>query len=185
MLMFVNRFPQGNWINTFIGKRKEGEFSFKQGVWVFKILSCQTGAKTLFIHGQVDCKVVYLYFISGMYDMECRFSVTFEESWGHRRAAVEGMKLGETACRWLFPLFQVWVEESKAMWGTLCFPGGRNLSAKEEQFLRTRSWLPGKGARIWTRIFSSHRSNRLTSNPGYFGLQNDFIWMHWHCVDTI
>ena len=80
MLMFVNRFPQGNWINTFIGKRKEGEFSFKQGVWVFKILSCQTGAKTLFIHGQVDCKVVYLYFISGMYDMECRFSVTFEES---------------------------------------------------------------------------------------------------------
>lgn len=47
---------------------------------MFKILSCQTGAKTLFIHGQVDCKVVYLYFISGMYDMECRFSVTFEES---------------------------------------------------------------------------------------------------------
>ena len=80
MLMFVNRFPQGNLNHTFIGKREEGEFSFKQGVWVFKILSCQTGAKTLFIHGQVDCKVVYLYFISGMYDMECRFSVTFEES---------------------------------------------------------------------------------------------------------
>ena len=111
-----------------------------QGVWMFKILSCQTGDKTLIIDRQVDCKVGYLYSIFRMYNIKCRYSVIFEKSWGPRRAAIEGMMLGETVCRRLFSCFKFESKRARQCEKPCVFLGEKAYQQKKSNF-----WGQGLG----------------------------------------